>query len=227
MDYPFEVIIGLEVHVQLMTDSKLFCGDGTKFGEPPNTLVSPISIGMPGVLPVMNKRALDLAISAESNTNGADIKRVVPRIFEDDEGGADQPVAGAGQGHGPEHPPGIGAQRIRRGQPVEMGDVDAAVRLAGASDRDGDGLKDDVDKCPDDPEDKDGFEDDDGCPDPDNDHDRILDKDDKCPNEPETYNGFEDEDGCPDRGRVVVTRPSYPVVQPIVKPQTPARGRSA
>ncbi len=65
-------------------------------------------------------------------------------------------------------------------------------------DRDGDGIKDDVDKCPDDPEDFDGFEDEDGCPDPDNDKDGILDVDDKCPNEPETKNGFEDEDGCPD-----------------------------
>lgn len=65
-------------------------------------------------------------------------------------------------------------------------------------DRDGDGIKDDVDKCPDDPEDRDGFEDDDGCPDPDNDKDGIPDVDDKCPNDPEDINGFEDEDGCPD-----------------------------
>ncbi len=65
-------------------------------------------------------------------------------------------------------------------------------------DRDGDGLKDDVDKCPDDPEDFDDFEDEDGCPDPDNDRDGIPDVDDKCPNEPETKNGFQDEDGCPD-----------------------------
>lgn len=65
-------------------------------------------------------------------------------------------------------------------------------------DRDGDGLKDDVDKCPDDPEDFDNFEDEDGCPDPDNDKDGILDQDDKCPNEPETFNGYKDQDGCPD-----------------------------
>lgn len=65
-------------------------------------------------------------------------------------------------------------------------------------DRDGDGYKDDVDKCPDDPEDFDDFEDEDGCPDPDNDKDGILDVDDACPNEPETYNGYKDEDGCPD-----------------------------
>jgi outer membrane protein OmpA-like peptidoglycan-associated protein len=65
-------------------------------------------------------------------------------------------------------------------------------------DRDHDGILDNVDKCPDDPEDKDGFEDEDGCPDLDNDKDGIPDKTDKCPNEPEDKDGFEDEDGCPD-----------------------------
>jgi outer membrane protein OmpA-like peptidoglycan-associated protein len=66
-------------------------------------------------------------------------------------------------------------------------------------DRDGDGIPDDVDKCPDEPEDFDDFEDKDGCPDPDNDGDGIPDVDDKCPNDPENFNGFEDEDGCPDK----------------------------
>jgi outer membrane protein OmpA-like peptidoglycan-associated protein len=65
-------------------------------------------------------------------------------------------------------------------------------------DRDGDGLKDDVDKCPDDPEDFDGFEDEDGCPEPDNDRDGILDDDDKCRDIPEDKDGFQDEDGCPE-----------------------------
>jgi outer membrane protein OmpA-like peptidoglycan-associated protein len=65
-------------------------------------------------------------------------------------------------------------------------------------DRDGDGYKDDVDKCPDDPEDFDGFQDADGCPDPDNDNDGILDVNDKCPNNPENFNGIEDHDGCPE-----------------------------
>jgi len=55
-----------------------------------------------------------------------------------------------------------------------------------------------VDKCPDDPEDRDGFQDEDGCPDPDNDNDGIPDKVDQCPNDPEDKDGFEDEDGCPD-----------------------------
>ena len=70
------------------------------------------------------------------------------------------------------------------------------------SDRDHDGVRDAQDQCPGVPEDKDGFEDDDGCPDPDNDGDRIPDVDDLCPNEPENYNGIEDEDGCPDHGFV-------------------------
>jgi OmpA-OmpF porin, OOP family len=65
-------------------------------------------------------------------------------------------------------------------------------------DRDGDGYKDDVDQCPDDPEDFDDFEDEDGCPEPDNDKDQILDDQDKCPNDPETRNGYQDDDGCPD-----------------------------
>ncbi len=65
-------------------------------------------------------------------------------------------------------------------------------------DRDGDGYKDDVDKCPDEPEDFDGFKDEDGCPDPDNDNDGIPDVDDRCPNEPEDRDGDHDEDGCPE-----------------------------
>lgn len=65
-------------------------------------------------------------------------------------------------------------------------------------DKDGDGVLDDVDQCPDDPEDIDGFEDEDGCPDPDNDGDGILDAVDLCPDEAEDMDEFEDEDGCPD-----------------------------
>lgn len=65
-------------------------------------------------------------------------------------------------------------------------------------DTDKDGIPDKDDRCPLEPEDKDGFQDEDGCPDPDNDRDGILDKTDKCPNVPEDRDGFEDEDGCPD-----------------------------
>lgn len=65
-------------------------------------------------------------------------------------------------------------------------------------DADGDGILDDVDQCPNEPEDFDGFEDEDGCPDLDNDGDGILDVDDGCPNDAEDIDGFEDTDGCPD-----------------------------
>ncbi|MGM0578260.1 MAG: OmpA family protein [Myxococcota bacterium] len=65
-------------------------------------------------------------------------------------------------------------------------------------DRDGDGIPDGEDECPLWPEDMDGFEDRDGCPDPDNDGDEILDGEDACPNDPEDMDGFEDGDGCPD-----------------------------
>lgn len=68
----------------------------------------------------------------------------------------------------------------------------------GPKDSDLDGIIDDLDACPFDPEDYDGFQDQDGCPDPDNDQDGILDIRDQCPNDPEDFDNFEDVDGCPD-----------------------------
>src|ERR1700757_3090527 len=60
----YKVVIGLEVHVQLLTRTKLFCGCSTQFGLPPNSATCPICIGMPGVLPVMNEHAFELAMKA-------------------------------------------------------------------------------------------------------------------------------------------------------------------
>jgi len=65
-------------------------------------------------------------------------------------------------------------------------------------DPDKDGIRGAADKCPNEAEDKDGFQDEDGCPDLDNDNDGIPDATDKCPNDPEDKDGFQDEDGCPD-----------------------------
>jgi aspartyl-tRNA(Asn)/glutamyl-tRNA(Gln) amidotransferase subunit B len=59
---PYTIVIGLEVHVQLLTESKLFCGCSTKFGAPPNTQTCPVCTGMPGTLPVMNRKAFDLGL---------------------------------------------------------------------------------------------------------------------------------------------------------------------
>jgi aspartyl-tRNA(Asn)/glutamyl-tRNA(Gln) amidotransferase subunit B len=64
MPDPYRIVIGLEVHVQLLTRTKLFCGCSTQFGLPPNSATCPVCIGMPGVLPVMNRRAFDLALRA-------------------------------------------------------------------------------------------------------------------------------------------------------------------
>lgn len=58
----YEAVIGLEVHAQMLTESKIFCGCSTKFGSEPNTQTCPVCIGMPGVLPVLNKKAVEFAI---------------------------------------------------------------------------------------------------------------------------------------------------------------------
>jgi aspartyl-tRNA(Asn)/glutamyl-tRNA(Gln) amidotransferase subunit B len=58
----YEIVIGLEVHAQLLTQSKLFCGDSIAFGAEPNTHVSPITLGHPGALPKMNRKAIEFAI---------------------------------------------------------------------------------------------------------------------------------------------------------------------
>lgn len=63
-DLPYTLVIGLEVHVQLLTKTKLFCGCSTQFGLPPNSATCPVCLGLPGSLPVMNRRAFDLAVKA-------------------------------------------------------------------------------------------------------------------------------------------------------------------
>ena len=65
----YEAVIGLEVHAQMLTDSKIFCGCSTKFGSEPNTQTCPVCTGMPGVLPVLNKKAIEFAIKTGLATN--------------------------------------------------------------------------------------------------------------------------------------------------------------
>ncbi len=82
----YETVIGLEVHVELATKTKIFCGCSTAFGAEPNTQTCPVCTGMPGSLPVLNKQVLEYAIAVGLATNceitrdaGFDRKRAAGR----------------------------------------------------------------------------------------------------------------------------------------------------
>jgi outer membrane protein OmpA-like peptidoglycan-associated protein len=117
-----------------------------------------------------------------------------------------------------------------------FGATEARQVVAQVLDSDGDGLLDPQDKCPQEAEDKDGFEDADGCPDLDNDADGVPDAKDKCPSQPETKNGFQDADGCPDElppalkkfsgviegitfasGKATILKPSFAILDSAAK----------
>src|SRR5688572_16128294 len=64
MSDSYEAVIGLEIHAQLLTATKIFCGCPTAFGAPPNAHTCPVCVGLPGALPVLNRQAVDLAVTA-------------------------------------------------------------------------------------------------------------------------------------------------------------------
>src|SRR6202171_6138784 len=65
----YEPVIGLEVHVQLLTNTKIFCGCSTRFGDAPNANTCPVCLGLPGTLPVLNKRVIEMASRASLALN--------------------------------------------------------------------------------------------------------------------------------------------------------------
>jgi aspartyl-tRNA(Asn)/glutamyl-tRNA(Gln) amidotransferase subunit B len=71
----YEPVIGLEVHVQLLTKTKIFCACSTRFGDPPNANVCPVCLGLPGTLPVLNKRAVEMAMRASLALNCTVLER--------------------------------------------------------------------------------------------------------------------------------------------------------
>ena len=108
-------------------------------------------------------------------------------------------IANAGAGAGITNGIGAPTYRVYWGVAYQYTKTKEPRAPTADPDPDHDGILGDNDKCPHDPEDKDGFEDADGCPDRDNDKDGILDDKDKCPNDPEDKDEFEDADGCPDK----------------------------
>src|SRR5262245_30783057 len=65
----YEPVIGLEVHAQLLTHTKIFCACSTRFGAPPNANTCPVCLGLPGTLPVLNKRVIEIAVRASLALN--------------------------------------------------------------------------------------------------------------------------------------------------------------
>lgn len=92
----------------------------------------------------------------------------------------------------------LAAPNAKKALRDSVGCASRELVVQGPADQDKDGIPDLVDSCPSEPEDRDAFQDEDGCPDNDNDQDKIADRDDGCPLLPEDADGFEDENGCPD-----------------------------
>ena len=65
----YEAVIGLEIHAQLKTDSKIFCGCSTRFGDEPNANTCAVCLGLPGALPVLNRKAVEMATRAALSLN--------------------------------------------------------------------------------------------------------------------------------------------------------------
>jgi outer membrane protein OmpA-like peptidoglycan-associated protein len=133
-----------------------------------------------------------IGYSADLGDSSASVYTITPGLALISKGGTALKLAGDINVNLGDHPPLVGAPDWALWLSISQSTVIIP------KDSDHDGISDKDDACPDEPEDLDGYQDDDGCPDPDNDGDGILDVDDKCPDLAEDKDGFEDEDGCPD-----------------------------
>jgi outer membrane protein OmpA-like peptidoglycan-associated protein len=161
------------------------------------------AFGSESLLPAFGSEQRTLALAASARwrpAHGVDLWLGLARSVAPGAARTDDVRVIAGVAWAPMEPPEEPAARAEVAPVVEQQLVDT----------DGDGIPDVHDACPNEAEDRDGFRDDDGCPDIDNDGDGIPDAQDRCPNEPETMNGIDDQDGCPDQG----STPSAPFELP-------------
>jgi len=207
---PKKWLFGLESHGEI--------------GGPPNKLfstsrISPTFIGLSGRYELAKDLALFAGVELGiGDAVGSPLGRGVlaityaPTIVDDDHDG----VPDDGTDECPGLPEDGHGKKPRDGCPDYEGEetaVDTSMKTAEAAppeiaeppppkaasaDSDGDGVPDEADKCPDQPETKNGYEDEDGCPELDKDNDTFLDAVDHCPDQAETFNGVTDDDGCPD-----------------------------
>jgi OOP family OmpA-OmpF porin len=175
--------VGLSARYEFAKDLALFTGFELGIGE---------AIGAPLVRGILGITYAPTIVD-DDHDGVADDRDECPGLPEDGQG--KRPHDGCPDYEGEETPPDT-TMKSAEAAPPELANG-TPPKVAGA-DADGDGIPDDADKCPDQAETKNGYEDEDGCPELDKDNDTFLDAVDHCPDKAETFNGYNDDDGCPD-----------------------------
>jgi len=163
--------------------------------------VTPTLLSNPVEVPPTAAPATDAAGASGAESNKATAATTGPDSAQGD-AGPENPEPGTDEA-APSSPD-TATQGTPKPDAPELDDRAFDALAAADPDPDGDGVLGAADRCPQRPEDRDGFADDDGCPDPDNDRDGVPDARDGCPDEAEVVNGVDDQDGCPDEGAALV-----------------------
>jgi len=175
--------IGLSARYQVAKDLNIFAGFELGIGD---AMGAPLTRGILGI-------TYAPTIVDDDHDGVADDRDECPGLPEDGQGKL--PHDGCPDYEGEE----TSDMKSAEAAPPEVANPDGTTPPKAASaDADGDGIPDEADKCPDQPETKNGYEDEDGCPELDKDNDTFLDAVDHCPDKPEVFNGVTDDDGCPD-----------------------------